>query len=112
MQINVKFEANMPICVKEENNWYIASAPIFDVHSQGKSRKEAVGNLGEALTLFFSSCFERGTLDEVLKQCGFVFAGTKIKPPQKSVPSTDTIKVPFYLVADKADQTKEVECHV
>jgi hypothetical protein len=41
------------------------------VHSQGDTKKKAVENLRQALSLFFISCFERGTLDAVLKECGF-----------------------------------------
>ena len=33
--------------------------------------EEAKKNIAEALFMFFRSCFERGTLDAVLKQCGF-----------------------------------------
>ncbi len=65
----VKFK--LPFEIKKDNSWYVASCPILDVHSQGKTKQKARGNLIEALSLFFFSCIERGTLSDVLKQCGF-----------------------------------------
>jgi len=41
------------------------------VHSQGKTEVQAKKNLIEALSLFLESCHERGTLDAMLKECGF-----------------------------------------
>ena len=71
MTIVTKLEATLPLKIEKKEKWYISSCPILDVFSQGKSREEAQDNLSEALSLFFISCFERGTLDEVLKDCGF-----------------------------------------
>jgi len=43
----------------------------LDVYSQGKSENKTKGNLVEALSLFFLSCFERGTFYTILRECGF-----------------------------------------
>ncbi len=69
----------MPFIIEKDDDWYVSICPILDVISQGKSEKEAVDNLIEALTLFFSSCFRRGVLEEVLKDCGFNIAENKTK---------------------------------
>lgn len=58
---------NLPFDIKKDDGWYVATCSILDVHSQGKTMKKAKENLREALSLFLISCFERGTLDEVLK---------------------------------------------
>lgn len=66
MKIRVQFEAQLPVKLIRRKKWVVASCPILDVHSQGETDAKAKANLGEALTLFFISCFERGTLDSVL----------------------------------------------
>ncbi len=47
------------------------SRPILDVITQGETEEKAKQNLNDALSLFLVSCFERGTFDSVLKECGF-----------------------------------------
>ena len=71
MSPRVIFEFQLPYKMKQEGKWYIASCPILDIHSQGTTEAKAKNNLIEALQLFFESCFERGTLDQVLKESGF-----------------------------------------
>lgn len=75
----------VPFQVKKNDGWYISSCAILDIHSQGQTEKKAVENLNEALALFLFSCFERGTLVEVLKESGFA--------PQQQKPSHTTKKV-------------------
>jgi len=74
MRVKIQFEAKLPIVFKEEENYVIACCPILDVMSQGDDREEAKKNLSEALFLFFITCYEHGTLDEVLKDSGFTFS--------------------------------------
>jgi predicted RNase H-like HicB family nuclease len=71
MRALLKFELKVPVEVHKGSTAYIARCPIFDVSSQGKNPEQAKKNLVEALFLFVTTCFEMGTLDEVMKQCGF-----------------------------------------
>jgi predicted RNase H-like HicB family nuclease len=41
--------------VWQEDDWYIAQCLDVDVASQGESEEEALGNLREALELYFES---------------------------------------------------------
>lgn len=66
IEVNMK----IPFQLKKEGSYYISSCCLLDVHSQGETEEKAVNNLVEALSLFLSSCFERGVLDEVLQNCG------------------------------------------
>ena len=68
MQTIIEFK--LPFNIKKDNGWYVSSCSIIDVHSQGKTIKKAKENLSEALSLFLISCFERGTLAEVLRESG------------------------------------------
>ncbi len=58
--------------VKRKGKWYIAYCPPLDLTTQGKSVSEARQNLVEASELFVISCLERGTLDQALRELGFV----------------------------------------
>jgi len=71
MRALLKFELEVPVEVHKGSTAFIARCPIFDVSSQGKSPEEAKKNLVDALFLFVTTCFEMGTLDEVMKECGF-----------------------------------------
>ncbi len=88
-----------PFVIHKKKKWFVASCPVLDVHSQGETEEQAKKNLGEALYLFFVSCFERGTLDEVLKKCGFKFQHEK---REKTLPlmrkeSFINVPIPFYI---------------
>jgi predicted RNase H-like HicB family nuclease len=40
--------------IAREGDWYVAQCLEVDVASQGESAEDALANLGEALTLYFS----------------------------------------------------------
>jgi predicted RNase H-like HicB family nuclease len=108
MQINIQFNANLPVVVTKKERWFLATCPILDIHSQGESEGKAKDNLGEALSLFFISCFERGVLDEVLKGCGFKAAMPIPKENRPLVTHEDYISVPIPFLVD---QNSENGCH-
>lgn len=68
----VEIKMKVPILVEKDEPGYISRCPPLDVCSQGETKKQARENLIEAMQLFIESCFERGTLDSVLKDCGLV----------------------------------------
>lgn len=65
----VTFTLNLPAVFEQEGDCVVASFPILDLSSQGRTRDEAARNLVEATQLFIESCYERNVLDEVLKAC-------------------------------------------
>ncbi len=109
MQVSVEFSAKLPVTVTKKRKWFVATCPILDVYSQGDTEKKAVGNLRQALSLFFISCFERGTLDAVLKECGFK-AVRPLSPRQKNATQIkkDFIRVP---IPFEVDQSSQIACH-
>jgi predicted RNase H-like HicB family nuclease len=70
MQASMEFI--LPVRVRKKGKWFVSSCQLLDVHSQGRTRAEAERNLRDALSSFLSSCFERGTLEDVLRDSGFV----------------------------------------
>ena len=72
----IRFHMRLAAEVRREGDWVYSACPVLDVYSQGRSEMEALANLAEALHLFVESCYNRGTLDEVLKESGFEPDGT------------------------------------
>ena len=102
----VMFYIKLPYVIKKRKKWYLASCSPLDVHSQGETERLAKKNLREAISLFLISCFERGTLDEVLKECGFE-AYTEQK--KLTVPRQDYISIPLPMLIN---EEKSCSCHV
>ncbi len=108
MEISVQFNATLPIKITKKEKWVLASCPVLDVHSQGETEAKARNNLGEALSLFFASCFERGTLDAVLKRSGFRAVHTPFPPSERPMVSDkDYINVPIPFLVN---ETSPNEC--
>jgi len=95
------FNLSVPVVLKHEDKWIIASCPELGVHSQGKTEHAALKNIAEALSLFVQSCFERGTLEQVLKDCGFEPASRRVRMPRESE-MTRNIVVPLPLLATQS----------
>lgn len=76
----IRFEMRVPITVEQDGDWFISACPSLDVYSQGDTRDKAVSNIIEALQLFISSCYERGTLDQALKECDFLPPSVAVFP--------------------------------
>jgi predicted RNase H-like HicB family nuclease len=71
MKATVTFTISFPIEVKKEVKYFLASCPTLDVCACGESQQTAVEKLKETLQLFLTHCFDQGTLEMVLKGCGF-----------------------------------------
>ena len=71
MANGIRFELAVPAEVRKDGDHFVSFCPPLDVYSQGPSEEAALDNLVEALQLFVESCLARGTLDRVLKDCGF-----------------------------------------
>jgi predicted RNase H-like HicB family nuclease len=89
------FTMKVPATVRHEGKWFFSSCRVLDVHSQGTTQQEALDNLVEALQLFIETCYEHGTLEQMLRSQGFV--------PGRDEESEDEclVEVPLYLTARK-----------
>ena len=81
MIAGVQVELAVPAEVRDDGAHFIAACPPLDVFSQGDTEQSALVNLAEALQLFVESCYERGTLEEVLKDCGFRVSAARPSRP-------------------------------
>jgi predicted RNase H-like HicB family nuclease len=57
--------------VWREDGSHVARATPLDVMSCGMTPEEARRNLSEAVALFFKTASARGTLADVLEECGY-----------------------------------------
>jgi len=107
---HVSFNVNMPYKLTKRNKWFVCSCPILDIHTQGETERKAKKNLSEAIFLFFISCFERGTLDAALKDCGFKLEMSKVfwtTPFISTKPPKNSISVPIPFVINQGNTTRE-----
>lgn len=109
MRAQVRFELKVPIRVFKGESAYIAHCPVFGVASQGRTQNEARKNVSEALVSFVITCFEMGTLDEVLKESGFNLKGSLRKKvcADKGQELLDVPIPPFML-----QESRRRECRV
>ncbi|MDW7759456.1 MAG: type II toxin-antitoxin system HicB family antitoxin [Acidobacteriota bacterium] len=100
MSIKTTWTVSLPFKIRKERSHYISWCYPLDVSSQGKTPEEAIKNLKEALHLFLASCLERGTLDRVLKDCGFVHiprGSRKYASAKKADDPEISIPLPFMI---------------
>ena len=93
MQIGIEFR--LPAKIRKKGKWYVSSCPSLDVHSQGHTKKEARQNLIDALVFFLESCFERGTLQEVLHEAGFVPGAAALTARGRLPKDEESVTVPL-----------------
>jgi len=98
MKVKVQAEFKLFGVVKRDGDWYIAHCPPLDLTTQGRTLAEAKKNLVEASQLFILSCFERGTLDQALKELGFV----PLKSKPTNVPHAFPIAIPIPFGLEKS----------
>ncbi len=93
MQATMEFK--LPAQVRKKGKWFISSCRLLDVHSQGHTREQAERNLKDALATFLLSCYERGTLEIVLREAGFVPAVGRPKKSKTGARSQKEVTVPL-----------------
>lgn len=93
-QQKVEFQMKVPATVHRDGDVFIASCELLDVHSQGRTEKDALDNLIEALQLFVETCYEEGTLMQVLREQGLVPGGR-----DEQFSGEHMVEVPLGLIA-------------
>ena len=102
MPQRIRVESDATATVRPSGKYFVSHCPVLDVYSQGHTEEEALRNLRDALRLFVESCHERGTLDQVLKECGFELdTGAPAPVEDEGAPAADpsAIRVPVSFVA-------------
>ena len=109
-QLSITF--SLPAKVRKKGKWYIASCPPLDLFSQGETKAKAIDNLNNALTEFLLSCYERGTVGQVLRQARFVpTPGASMRKPKLSRDTVPlTVEMPFVIQDDPPTALSELRC--
>ncbi|KAA3597157.1 MAG: hypothetical protein DWQ06_14115 [Calditrichaeota bacterium] len=108
MQVKIVID-KIPIKIKKRKNWFLATSPDLDVSSQGETKEKAIQNLGEAISLFLITCFEVGTLEDVLQECGY-HSESRAKNSPKKVETIDiSVPIPFLNYQEQKNHLEE--CH-
>jgi predicted RNase H-like HicB family nuclease len=92
--------------IKKQGKWYIAYCPPLDLSTQGKTLEEAKKNLIEASQLFLVSCLERGTLDQALKELGFIPLKGKVSEEEALPRGSFMFPVPIPMMLQKQAQCR------
>jgi predicted RNase H-like HicB family nuclease len=85
MQVVIQAQFELFGVLKKKGGWHIAHCPPLDITTQGRTENEAKKNLIEAAELFVTSCFERGTFEQALRELGWrVVAGRAVARADKA----------------------------
>ena len=103
MKMKIELTVKLPIQITKTDGWFLACCDALDVMTQGETEEQARVNIAEALHLFLRSCIERGTLDAVLKECGFTAV---VAPDQQEYEATcdqagkrEYLDIPLHLLS-------------
>jgi predicted RNase H-like HicB family nuclease len=103
--MTIQLEFHLYGQIKKKGKWFIAHCPPLDLSTQGETFEVARKNLIEASQLFLTSCLERRTLDQALRELGFVPVPNEMQ--EDSLPEGDfsfPVRIPFVF-------QKPSECH-
>lgn len=75
-------ELDLTMQLWKEGPTYIAYAPELDVSSCGRTANQAKAHLRESVSLFLEEAAKRGTLADILTECGFERRGRNLRPPR------------------------------
>jgi len=96
-------ELKVGITISREGKWFISRCPALDIVSQGATVEETKEMINDAIELFISSCIERGTLREVLKDCGWKMVEQSfVKKQAPSQKINDYVTIPFPMILPEA----------
>jgi predicted RNase H-like HicB family nuclease len=85
----INLTVRLEIATKRDGGEWVAWCPPLDVFSQGRSKRDAIASLKEAVELWFESCIQRGVLDKALREVGF----KRVKPGDKPSSGASIVRV-------------------
>ena len=69
--VTIRLTASLPYRTYQKEGWENARCDLLKVQGIGKSKRSAIKNLKDSITLLIQGAMEDKTLDVVLKDCGF-----------------------------------------
>jgi predicted RNase H-like HicB family nuclease len=82
-----KLDIKIGVQIIKEDGVFVAQAPALELCTQGDTYEEAEEMLSEMIYIFFEECVEKGTLEEVLTDCGWTKTPRKREwvPPSREI---------------------------
>lgn len=50
----MKMQVPLPVVIAKEGKWFVASCPVLDIATQGKTEKEVKANMGDLINDYFN----------------------------------------------------------
>ncbi len=72
---------SVPLSIFREGNRFVAYSYALDLSTSGESYEEVRKRFNEIVDIFFEEIIERGTLNEVLGDLGWIQVQKKWNPP-------------------------------
>lgn len=91
---------------KDEFGYWISECPPLRVLSQGDTRDEAVENLKEAVSLFLVNSYDRGVLNDVLRECGITTQQVLLNNNEKESQHFE-VNIPLHIASNNSHQHSE-----
>ena len=87
----------LPVFIFKEGSRYIAWTPALNISTSGDSSQEVKRRFEEIVEAFFEEIIDMGTIEDVLKECGWKKA---IKPKKRWIPpaidhAVEEVKIPL-----------------
>jgi hypothetical protein len=67
----LRFEVSLPVMILEDGSGFTAYTPALDLCTCGDTKEDAQKMFGEAVAVFLKELVNMGTLEEVLRECGW-----------------------------------------
>jgi hypothetical protein len=90
-------KTQLSVIIMKEGDYFIAYAPALDFSTCGKSVEEAQRMFAEGVNIFLSECVKRGTLQDVLIDCGWSKSSTPrphLVPPFVVTGTQQEVEIP------------------
>jgi predicted RNase H-like HicB family nuclease len=79
MKFHRIIKAELPVIIFKEGKKFVAYSPALDLSTCASTFEQARKRFAEAVDIFFQEILEMGTLEDVLKECGW----QKISKPRE-----------------------------
>jgi hypothetical protein len=90
----MRMHVNLPVSFLKEGKSFVAYTPALDLSTSGKTLAEAERRFADAVGVFFEELHRMGTLDEVLRDLGWVKVKREWRSPMPVAHRTTKLCVP------------------
>ena len=86
----------LPVVITKQGSRFVAYTPALDISTSGKSKRDVQKKFGELVNIFFEEIIQAGTIDDVLRELGWVKAARRWNPPKVVAAETFSVHTPVF----------------